>query len=47
VARADGGGGLRWSKPTVVAVFVHVGGGPTHVSFRLISSEPVQRGEIQ
>jgi hypothetical protein len=37
----DGGGSLRWLAPMVLAAFVHVGGGPTHVSFRLISSDVV------
>jgi hypothetical protein len=27
-ARADGEGGLRWPKLMVVAMFLHVGGGP-------------------
>jgi hypothetical protein len=34
VVRADGGGGLRWLEPMVVAAFMHVGVGPTHVIFR-------------
>jgi hypothetical protein len=46
VVGADGGGGLRWPEPMVVVAFVHVGGGPTHVSFGLVSSEPVQGGEM-
>jgi hypothetical protein len=28
VGGANGGGDLRWPQPMVVAVFVHVGGGP-------------------
>jgi hypothetical protein len=35
----DGGGDMRWPKPMVVVAFIHVGGGPTHVSFKLILSE--------
>jgi hypothetical protein len=38
VPGADGGGGLRWPEPMVVAAFEHVGGAPTHVCFGLISS---------
>jgi hypothetical protein len=37
VVRVNGGGDLQWSKPmVVVVVFVHVGGGPTHVSFGVV-----------
>jgi hypothetical protein len=43
VTGVDGGGGLRWSKQMVVKAFVHVGGGPTHANFGLISSELVGR----
>jgi hypothetical protein len=28
MARADGGGDLRWPEPMVVMAFVHVGGTP-------------------
>jgi hypothetical protein len=47
VVRAGGGGGMRWPKLMVVAVLMHVVGGSTHVSFGLISSKPVQGGEMQ
>jgi hypothetical protein len=36
VVGVDDGGGLRWAELMVVAVFVHVGGRPTYISFRLI-----------
>jgi hypothetical protein len=45
--RVDGGGGLWWPEPTVVVAFMHVGGGLTHVCFRLLSLESVQGGEMQ
>jgi hypothetical protein len=38
VVGADGGGSLWWLELMVMAVFMHVGGGPTHISFRLISA---------
>jgi hypothetical protein len=47
VAGADGSGGLRWPELMVVAVFMHMGGSLTHVSFRLISLDPVHGGEMQ
>jgi hypothetical protein len=47
VTRADGGGSLLWLELMVAAAFMHVGGAPTHVSFRMISSELVQAAEMQ
>jgi hypothetical protein len=43
VTEAGGGCGLWWSETMVVMTFMHVGGGLTHVSFRLISSNPGRR----
>jgi hypothetical protein len=47
MARSDGGGALWSPKLMVVVAFIHLGGGPTHISFGLISSELVQRCEIK
>jgi hypothetical protein len=41
VTGVDGGGGMRWPEPMVVAAFVHMDGGCTHVNFGFISLDPV------
>jgi hypothetical protein len=47
VTKIDGGGGLRWLEPIVVAAFVHMGGGFIRVNFGLISLDLVLGGQMQ